>query len=105
MFTDRPALVARGRRTGEAHADAPVIADRDQHKGEETAGKRLGLVAEFLMDAAAPLLAEEDAASVLPAVEVITSPPEWTALLEKRPAAKLRIVLPPLCLNAGALLI
>src|ERR1700722_19167400 len=54
----------RDRRAGKAQPEPPVIGDRYQHKGEQTAGQRLGIIAMPLMDATAPLGTEKDAAPV-----------------------------------------
>ena len=100
----RPALVRRRRRTGEANADAPVIAGRDQNEREQPAGKRLGLVAVTLVDAAPALFAEEHTTAVGPVVERVAPVPEPAAAHERRVAAEVHDGVPFLRLDASPFL-
>src|SRR5262249_43496257 len=62
VFGGPAPLVGGGRGAGETHPHSPVVAHRDEYEGEEPARQRLGLVAELLVDAAAALFRQKDAA-------------------------------------------
>jgi hypothetical protein len=105
VFGQRPALVRGRRRAGVAHADAPVVAGRDQHEREEAAGQRLGLVAEALVDAAAALVAQEDAAAVGAVVEPPLPRPRRPVARERSQAAEVLVAVPALGVDALLLLV
>src|SRR5262249_32754240 len=76
---------------------------RHKHKRKHATGERLGVVAKLLMNPAAPLLAQKDATAILTIVDLVLPRPPGTALQEDRHAADLRILVPPLGLDAAAL--
>src|SRR5262249_22036866 len=76
----------------------PVVAGRHQGEGENPAGEGLGVRPEALVDAAAALVAEKQAAAVLVMVQAITlRPPETPGDAdEDRPVLEVGLALPAL---------
>jgi hypothetical protein len=100
-----PPFVGRRRRTGETHADAPMVAGRHQQEGKEPAWERFGRVAESLVNTATSLLSQENAAAVAAVRQMIAPRPPGTALAEDGQVADLGILVPALGLDLATLLI
>src|SRR5260370_35506900 len=105
MAGDGPALVLGRRGAGKTQADATVGSRGHQHKRKHPAGKRLGLVAVFLVNPATALFAQEDATAILAVIELIVPRPPGAALEEDRQAADLGILFPALGFDSPALLV
>src|SRR5262249_53885789 len=78
---------------------------RHQDEGKEAAGQRLGLVAKALVDPAAALFAQENAAAIGAMVELVAPGPGRPHPLERRQPAQVPVPVPALRLDAAALLI
>ncbi len=99
VFGKRPATVGCRGRTRIAQSNAPLIAHRDEHEGKQPARERLGLVAETLVNPAAALRAEEDAAAVVAVIQLHPPRPRRADALEGCKPAQI-IGLPVLLLDA-----
>src|SRR5437016_4267155 len=82
-----------------------MVAGRDEHEREHLAGQRLGLGSETLMDAAAALIAEEDAAAIGVAVQLVPSCTQPARVKEERQPGEVRLALPTLGRDACTLLL
>jgi len=82
-----------------------MVAGRDQHEREQAAGQRLGFVAEALVDAATPFVAEKNAAAVGTVVEPPLARPRRTLADERNMTAEVGVAVPALGLNAFAFLV
>jgi hypothetical protein len=101
----RPALIGCRRRTGEAHADPPMVAGRHQEEGKKPARKWLGRVSEALVDTATTLFGQENATAVAPVRQMIAPRPPRPALAKERQVADFRICFPSLRFEASPFLI
>jgi hypothetical protein len=82
-----------------------VIARGHKHERKEPARKRLGLVAQPLVDSATPFFGQEDTATIVSMVQVVTASPPRSALLKEREITHQRVAFPCLCLNFFALFV
>src|SRR5262249_6065675 len=83
----------------------PVIAGRHQDEGKKAARERLRFIAQPFVDAAAPVLAQEDATAIAAVVQMVTTSPPGAARLEKRQTRDDWITLPTLGLDLAALFV
>src|SRR5579864_7699449 len=66
MKPHRPTFVLRSRGTSEAHAHAPVVADRYEHERINPTSQWLGPDAEFRVNLAQAVVGEENASAIRP---------------------------------------
>ncbi len=95
VLLDVAALVGRRRGTKTPQRQARMVLQRHQLEGEHLANQRLGGQAELPVDAAKPVLREEDAAAVLPFGQEVLRFPQ-AAADDDFLAAKVGVLLPAL---------